>query len=99
MLLVSLVFQVLQIFPYLTKMIMDQIIPFKLNSAMTLLGAGMIMLLFSQGFITLLREWLLIYVPARIDIHMMLGFFQHLLLLPYSFFQQRSTGDLLAIEQ
>jgi ATP-binding cassette, subfamily B, bacterial len=96
-LLVSLVFQVLGLLPpYLTKMIMDQIIPFKLNSAMTLLGAGMIMLLFSQGFITLLREWLLIYVRARIDIHMMLGFFQHLLLLPYSFFQQRSTGDLLA---
>lgn len=96
-LLASLVFQALGLLPpYLTEMIMDKIIPFKLNSAMTLLGAGMIMLLFSQGFITLLREWLLIYVRARIDIHMMLGFFQHLLLLPYSFFQQRSTGDLLA---
>src|SRR2546421_2824881 len=27
---------------------------------------------------------------------MMLGFVEHLLMLPYSFFQQRSSGDLLA---
>lgn len=81
--------------PFLTKTIIDQILPFKLNSAMALLGAGMIVLVVSQGFISLLREWLLIYVRARIDTHMMLGFFQHLLMLPYSFFQQRSSGDLL----
>ncbi|WP_218032184.1 peptidase domain-containing ABC transporter [Dictyobacter kobayashii] len=81
--------------PILTQTVIDKIIPFHLTSAMTLLGAGMLMMLFSQGFITLLREWLLIYVRARIDTHMMLSFFEHLLLLPYSFFQQRSTGDLL----
>ncbi|GER89537.1 ABC transporter [Dictyobacter vulcani] len=81
--------------PILTQTIIDKIIPFHLNNAMFLLGAGMLMMLFSQAFITLLREWLLIYVRARIDTHMMLSFFEHLLLLPYSFFQQRSSGDLL----
>ncbi|BCL84433.1 NHLP family bacteriocin export ABC transporter peptidase/permease/ATPase [Ktedonobacteria bacterium brp13] len=92
----SLIFQAFGLIPaFLTKMVIDQIVPLRLNSAMTLLGAGMIMLVISQGFISLLREWLLIYVRARIDTHMMLGFFQHLLTLPYSFFQQRSSGDLL----
>jgi ATP-binding cassette subfamily B protein len=43
-----------------------------------------------------LREWLLVYLRGRIDIQMMLGFVEHLLALPYSFFQRRSTGDLLA---
>jgi len=92
----SLIFQAFGLIPaFMTKMVIDQIVPLRLNSAMTLLGAGMIMLVVSQGFISLLREWLLIYVRARIDTHMMLGFFQHLLTLPYSFFQQRSSGDLL----
>lgn len=81
--------------PILTQTVIDKIIPFHLTNAMILLGAGMLMMLFSQAFITLLREWLLIYVRARIDTHMMLSFFEHLLLLPYSFFQQRSSGDLL----
>ncbi|GHO82064.1 peptidase domain-containing ABC transporter [Dictyobacter formicarum] len=81
--------------PILTQTVIDKIIPFHLTNAMILLGAGMLMMLFSQAFISLLREWLLIYVRARIDTHMMLSFFEHLLLLPYSFFQQRSSGDLL----
>lgn len=81
--------------PFMTELIIDKIIPLQLNNAMLLLGVGMLVLIFSQGFLSLLREWLLIYVRARIDTHMMLSFFEHLLLLPYSFFQQRSSGDLL----
>jgi ATP-binding cassette, subfamily B, bacterial len=92
----SIIYQVLGlILPFLAQIVVDRIVPLHLNSAMPLLGIGMLTLLFSLGFITLQREWLLIYVRARIDIHMMIGFFEHLLLLPYSFFQQRSTGDLL----
>ncbi len=45
---------------------------------------------------TLLHEWLLVYLRARIDVHMMRSFFEHLLKLPYTFFQQHSNGDLLA---
>src|SRR5436309_111115 len=62
---------------------------------MAVLGLGILVLFLSQTIATLLREWLLVYLRARIDIHMMLGFVEHLLTLPYSFFQQRSSGDLL----
>ncbi|HET8840142.1 MAG TPA: peptidase domain-containing ABC transporter, partial [Ktedonobacteraceae bacterium] len=40
-------------------------------------------------------EWLLVYLRARIDMRMMLDFFERLLTLPYAFFQVRSSGDLL----
>ncbi|GLV54497.1 ABC transporter [Dictyobacter sp. S3.2.2.5] len=94
--LASIILQVIGLLPpVLTQTVIDKVIPFHLTNAMILLGAGMLMMLFSQSFITLLREWLLIYVRARIDTHMMLSFFEHLLLLPYNFFQQRSSGDLL----
>ena len=81
--------------PFLTKVIIDQILPFKITNMMTVLGLGMILLFSAQGITSLLRDWLLVYLRARIDTHMMLGFFEHLLSLPYNFFQQRSSGDLL----
>jgi ATP-binding cassette subfamily B protein len=90
----------LQIFglalPIMNKLILDQIVPLKLMSVMDVLGLGLFMVLLSQGITTLLREWLLVYLRARIDIHIMLSFLEHMLSLPYGFFQQRSTGDILA---
>jgi ATP-binding cassette subfamily B protein len=90
---------ILQVFglitPFLTKVIMDQILPFRITNMMTILALGMLLLFTAQTITTLLREWLLIYLRARIDTHMMLGFFKHLLSLPYNYFQQRSSGDLL----
>lgn len=82
--------------PLLTKVVVDQILPFHLRNVMPLLGLGILALLLSQTVAALLRQWLLVYLRARIDIRMMLGFVEHMLSLPYSFFQQRSTGDLLA---
>nr|BBH88703.1 NHLP family bacteriocin export ABC transporter peptidase/permease/ATPase [Thermosporothrix sp. COM3] len=91
---------ILQVFglisPLLTKVVVDRILPFGLSDVMLLLGVGMLMLVLSQGVMTLLREWLLVYLRTRVDIHLMLGILEHLLTLPFSFFQQRSTGDLLS---
>jgi ABC-type bacteriocin/lantibiotic exporter with double-glycine peptidase domain len=42
-----------------------------------------------------LRVAMLIYLQARIDSRLMLNFFEHLLTLPFRFFQQRTSGDLL----
>jgi ATP-binding cassette subfamily B protein len=82
--------------PLLTKVIVDQILPFQMTDVMPVLGIGLIALFVSQMVATLLRQWLLVYLRARIDVHQMLGFVEHLLALPFSFFQQRSTGDLLS---
>lgn len=84
------------VLPLMNKAIVDQILPFKMTNVMTVLGMGIIMVLLAQGVTALLREWLFVYLRARIDIYIMLGFFEHLLSLPYGFFQQRSNGDLLA---
>jgi ATP-binding cassette, subfamily B, bacterial len=82
--------------PLLTKVVVDQILPFQMRNVMPVLAFGIIALFLSQTVATLLREWLLSYLRARIDIQMMLGFVEHLFALPYSFFQQRSSGDLLS---
>lgn len=82
--------------PILTKVVVDQVIPFQMRNVIPVLGIGILVLFLAQTVATLLREWLLVYLRARIDVSMMLGFVEHLLALPYNFFQQRSTGDLLA---
>jgi ATP-binding cassette, subfamily B, bacterial len=82
--------------PILTKVVVDQVLPFRMRNVMPILAIGILVLFLAQFVATLLREWLLVYLRARIDVSMMLGFVEHLLRLPYKFFQQRSTGDLLA---
>jgi ATP-binding cassette, subfamily B, bacterial len=89
----------LQIFglvtPLLTKVAIDQIIPFGLKDVFGLLGIGMLIVLFAQFLTSLLRATVLLYLQTHIDMRMMLRFFEHLLTLPHSFFQQRSSGDIL----
>ncbi len=81
--------------PILTKVVVDQVIPFQMHAVIPLLGVGMLVLFLTQLVIMLLRALSLIYLQARIDTYMTLGFFEHLLNLPLRFFQQRSNGDIL----
>src|SRR5216684_3543904 len=82
--------------PWLTKVVVDQLIPLKMHDALTLFGLGILLLLLSQFVLRLLRASVLLYVQTRIDVHLLLNFFEHLLSLPYRFFLQRSSGDLLS---
>lgn len=83
------------VLPLLTRFILDSVLPLKLDNLMLLIGLGMLLLVCTQTVAMLLREWLLVYLRARIDMRMMLDFFERLLALPYAFFQVRSSGDLL----
>lgn len=82
--------------PLLTKTVVDHILPAHVQSAITLLGIGILTLSLAQGVTLLLRSILLVYLQARVDMYMMLNFFEHLLTLPIRFFQQRASGDILA---
>ena len=62
---------------------------------MPLLGAGTVILVAALMVIGYLRGALLIYLQGRLDSEMMIGLFEHMLSLPFRFFQLRNTGDLL----
>ncbi len=92
----SLLLQVLGLaFPLLTAIVVDDIIPLKMSDTLMLFGIGMVMLVLAQLVSRLLRGAVLLRVQARVDMHMMFNFFEHLLSLPHRFFLQRSSGDLL----
>lgn len=82
--------------PLLTEVVVDHILPLQLRSVLPLVGIGILVLLLTQLAMTVLRSSLLIYLQARVDTQMMLGFFEHLLTLPLTFFHQRTSGDILA---
>lgn len=82
--------------PLLTEVIIDRILPEKDVNMLMILALGMLILVLMQGVTAFLRSSLLIYLQTRIDTNLMLNFFEHLLSLPYRFFQLRLSGDLLA---
>jgi ABC-type bacteriocin/lantibiotic exporter with double-glycine peptidase domain len=55
----------------------------------------MAILVLAQAALSFLRGSLAIYLGARLDAEVMLGFFEHVLMLPFRYFQERSSGDLL----
>jgi ABC-type bacteriocin/lantibiotic exporter with double-glycine peptidase domain len=81
--------------PVFTKVLVDQVLPLHITSVLTMLSIGIIILVLAQMVSNYLRAALLIYLRGRLDSQMMVGFFEHVLALPFSFFQQRSSGDLL----
>ncbi|MFN6565703.1 peptidase domain-containing ABC transporter [Dendronalium sp. ChiSLP03b] len=92
----SLLLQILGLaLPILTKVVVDRILPLHITDVMPILGLGMMILVLAQMVTSYLRAALLIYLQARIDTRLMLGFFEHLLTLPFRFFEQRTVGDLL----
>lgn len=90
---------VLQLFglvvPLLTQALVDRVLPHRITNIMTVIGVGLLILVAAQSVATYLRASLLLYLQARLDARIMLGFFEHLLSLPYRYFQLRGSGDLL----
>jgi len=83
------------VFPLLTELVVNQVIPNKVTDVLPLLGAGIIVIVVAQLITMLLRAGLLVYLQTRIDTRIMPAFFEHMLTLPPSFFQKRASGDIL----
>ena len=83
------------VFPLFTLLVVDTILPAQGVSMLTMLGLGMVILVVAQVILTYLRSAVALYLEARLDIEVMLGFFEHVLRLPFRFFHERTSGDLL----
>jgi ABC-type bacteriocin/lantibiotic exporter with double-glycine peptidase domain len=81
--------------PLLIGLLVDRVIPRGDLHLLTVLGIGMAALVAFQFLSSLLRSYLLLYLRTRLDTRMTLDFLDHLVDLPYAFFQQRSAGDLI----
>ena len=83
------------VFPLFTLLVVDTILPAQDVSMLTMLGIGMVILVAAQVILGYLRDAMALYLEARLDVGVMLGFFEHVLTLPVRFFHERTSGDLL----
>lgn len=77
------------------KIIMDEILPYQLENLLRAVLMIFIAIALTQILIGFIRGWIMLYLSQRIDIPLMLGYFQHIYRLPMKFFATRKTGDII----
>jgi ATP-binding cassette subfamily B protein len=92
----SVVLQVLGLgLPVLTGVVVDRVVPLGDVSLLQVLALGCMTIAACYFVTSLLRSHLILHLRTYLDAQMTLGFLEHLVQLPYSFFERRSAGDLM----
>jgi ATP-binding cassette subfamily B protein len=81
--------------PLLIGSLVDRVIPRGDLQLLWVLAGGLAAIVGFSFLSSLLRSFLLLYMRTHLDARMTLDFLDHLVDLPYAFFQQRSAGDLI----
>jgi len=82
--------------PLFTQVVIDKVVVHQTTSTLALIACGLlIFMLFSAGM-SWLRQYLVLHTGSRVDAVLGSEVFWHLLRLPMPYFEQRSTGTLVA---
>ena len=76
------------------KAIMDEVLPYGLKNLLVSLIIVFSVVNLTSTLISTVREWILIFLSIKIDIPLMLGYFEHVYKLPMKFFASRKTGEI-----
>ncbi|TYQ17854.1 UNVERIFIED_CONTAM: ATP-binding cassette subfamily B protein [Acetivibrio alkalicellulosi] len=77
------------------KVIMDEILPYRLENMLIAVLVIFLAVAVTQVVIGFVRQWIMIYLSQKIDIPLLLGYFEHIYKLPMKFFASRKTGDII----
>ncbi|HEV7784740.1 MAG TPA: ABC transporter transmembrane domain-containing protein, partial [Thermoanaerobaculia bacterium] len=81
--------------PLLIAVVVDRIVPHSAYRLLAVTAAGMAALAVAQLASSLGRSYLLLRLRTAVDGKMTADFLEHLMALPFSFFETRTVGDLL----
>jgi ABC-type bacteriocin/lantibiotic exporter with double-glycine peptidase domain len=81
--------------PALTGALADRVVPRGDYHLLMVLGVAMGSLIVFQFLASMVRSYLLLHLRTELDARMTLGFVDHMVELPYVFFQRRPVGDLM----
>lgn len=92
----SLIMTVLGILSSLfNNVIYDEILPYQQKNMLRIMLLVFLSLSLTQMLVSFVRQWILIHLSIKIDIPLMLGYFEHIYKLPMKFFASRKTGDII----
>lgn len=78
------------------QIIIDDILPAGIEKTLTVLSIGVILLKLFTVILSVLRTQLLVYLSQKLDIALLLGYYDHVLKLPMNFFGTRKVGEIIS---
>lgn len=78
------------------KVLMDDILPAGLLKTLHILSLGIILLNLFKVLLSAVRSHLLLYLSQKLDIALLLGYYNHILKLPMNFFGTRKVGEIIS---
>ena len=76
------------------NVIYDEILPYQQKELLRTVLIAFIVVNLTSTIISFIRQWILMHLSIKIDIPLMLGYFEHIYKLPMKFFASRKTGDI-----
>ncbi len=80
------------IFSFFNKYLMDEIIPYKLETTVLLYCIVFFILYLLNHFLIFIRSVFLLYLSQKLDLDIVLDYFNHILKLPMNFFSLNVLG-------
>ncbi|WP_338852766.1 peptidase domain-containing ABC transporter (plasmid) [Clostridium perfringens] len=78
------------------KFLLDDIVPNNLRESLNIFSIGFILLAVFKVITEAFRTQLLTYLGQRLDIPLMLGYYDHVVNLPMNFFGTREVGEIIS---
>ena len=78
------------------KELLDNILLYGLMKSLHVLSIGVIGLYLFQVILSGFRAHLLLYLSQKLDIALLLGYYEHVLKLPMNFFGTRRVGEIIS---
>ena len=78
------------------KFLMDEILPNQLFKTLHVVSIGIILLNIFKIILGAFRSHLLLHLSQKLDIALVLGYFNHVLQLPMNFFTNRKVGEVIS---
>jgi ATP-binding cassette subfamily B protein len=78
------------------KFLIDDILTYNLEKTLHILSIGAIVLIVFNIILQLFRSYLLLYLSQKLDIDLLLGYYNHVIKLPMNFFGTRKIGEIVS---
>lgn len=78
------------------RFIMDDVVTNSLYGTLTVVSIGVIALYIFKCLLEFFRNHLMLYLSQKLDIPLILGYYQHVLSLPMNFFGTRKIGEIVS---